>query len=358
MLLLGNSDIQQLITAKECIAWLEDAYRELADNRAGSLPRADLIVSQESAGAEPHHAFRPMVGTSPKQGVTALRLNSDVVSWPISNGLVRRVKIAAVNHHFVGLVMLFSNATGELLAVFPDGIIQRLRVGATNALAAQYLAKPSACTVGLLGSGWQAGGNLLALCSAFPINCVKVYSPNEEHRRLFAAEMTQVIECEIVCAESARQATEDVDIIVCATNALAPVMRADWLKPGVHLTCGKRPEVQADAYRRCDVLVQHYAAPVDRSLVGGKPDGYPATAAAKRSDDKGGVDWSDVPELLDLVVGKTARRKNDQEITCFCNNVGMGLQFAAVGARVYERARERGLGTEIPTEWYTQDVRP
>ncbi len=358
MLLLGNTDIQRLITAKECVAWLEDAYREPADNGAGNLPRADLIVAQEGAGSAPHYTFRTMVGTSAKQGITALRVNSDVVSWPISNGQVRRVKLAAANQHFVGLVMLFSNATGEPLAVFPDGVFQRLRVGATNALAAQYLARPSACTVGLLGSGWQAGGNLLALCSTFPINCVKVYSPNEEHRRRFAAEMMQVLECEIICAESAQQATEDVDIIVCATNALAPVMRADWLKPGVHLTCGKRPEVEAEAYLRSDILVQHYAVSVDRYFVGGRESNHPETPAAKNSDHNRRVDWSAVPELRGLVIGKTARRTNDEEITCFCNNIGMGLQFGAVGARVYERARERGLGMEIPTEWFTQDIHP
>ncbi len=358
MLVLGNSDIEALITAKECIEWLEEAYRELANNRAGSIPRADLIVAEDGTNTGNHYAFKTMVGTVPSQGITALRINSDLVSWPITNGKTRRVKIAATNNCWVGLVMLFSNATGEPLAVFPDGVIQRLRVGATNALAAQYLAKPSACTVGLLGSGWQAGGNLLALCSAFPINCVKVYSPNEEHRHRFAAEMTQAIECDIVCAESARQATEDVDLVVCATNALSPVLQADWLKPGVHLTCGKRPEVETEAYRRCSVLIQHYRVPTARYVVGGLRESNPEVLAAQASDEPGTIDWSSVPELCDLVGDKVSRRVDDNQITCFCNNVGMGLQFAAVGARVYERARQQGLGLEIPTEWFLQDVHP
>ncbi len=358
MLVLGNTDVEKLITAKECIAWLEEAYGELAENRAGSIPRADLIVASEKKDSGAHYAFKTMVGTCPSQGVTALRVNSDIVSWPISNGQTRRVKIAAANNHWVGLVMLFSNATGEPLAIFPDGVIQRLRVGATNALAAQYLAKPSACTVGLLGSGWQAGGNLLALCSAFPINCVKVYSPNEEHRGRFAAAMTQVLECEIQCVESARQATVDVDIIVCATNALSPVMQADWLKPGVHLTCGKRPEVETEAFLRSDILVQHYRARVDRYVVGVERESIPEVAAAQDRNGGRPVDWSSVPELCDLVAGRAAKRTDDGQVTCFCNNVGMGLQFAAVGARVYERARQQGLGMEIPTEWLLQDVHP
>lgn len=358
MLLLSDNDVRNLIGAKECVAWLEEAYRELADDRTGSIPRGDSMVGREGAGCAPHRAPETMVGTSPRHGVTALRLDSGILSLTIDNNRVRRVNIAAANHHYAGLVMLFSNATAEPLVAFPDGMIQRLRVGATNALAAQYLARPSACTLGLLGAGWQAGGNLLALCSTFPINCVKIYSPNEERRRRFAAEMTLKLDCEIVCTESARQAVEHVDMIVCATNALSPVMQREWLKPGVHLTCGMRSEVEPEAYLRCDVLIQHSAGAVDRDSVGEKGGDRPETAAGKEDQYKARINWSVVPELRDLVVGKTSRRTNDREITCFCNNVGMGFQFAALGAHVYERARERGLGTEIPTEWFTQDVHP
>ncbi len=358
MLVLGNSDIERLITAKECIGWLEEAYRELAGNRAGSIPKADLIVAEDGKDTGNHDAFKTMVGTIPSQGITALRINSDIVSWPINNGTTRRVKLAAANNCWVGLVMLFSNTTGEPLAVFPDGVIQRLTVGATNALAAQFLAKPSACTVGLLGSGWHAGGNLLALCSAFPINRVQVYSPNEEHRRRFAEEMSLALECEIVCAESAGQATEDVDLVVCATNALSPVLHADWLRPGVHLTCGKRPEVEPKAYGKCDILVQHFRTPAERYVVGGERDRVPEIVAAKDGHGAGRIDWANVPELCDLVSGKASKRVDDKQLTCFCNNVGMGMQFAAVGARVYERARRQGLGLEIPTEWLLQDVHP
>jgi ornithine cyclodeaminase/alanine dehydrogenase-like protein (mu-crystallin family) len=71
-----------------------------------------------------------------------------------------------------------------------------------------------------------------------------------------------------------------------------------------------------------------------------------------------GVDLEDKPELAQLVAGKVAGRRDDQQMTCFCNNIGLGFQFAAVGARVLTLALQRGVGRELPTDWFTQDVHP
>ena len=68
--------------------------------------------------------------------------------------------------------------------------------------------------------------------------------------------------------------------------------------------------------------------------------------------------WTAAPELKDLIAGKIAGRESKEEITCFINNIGIGLQFAALGAAAYQQARSKGLGREIPTEWFLQDVHP
>jgi len=61
---------------------------------------------------------------------------------------------------------------------------------------------------------------------------------------------------------------------------------------------------------------------------------------------------------LELIVGKAEGRRSDHEVTCFINNLGLGYQFAAAGAVVYRKARESGLGHDLPTDWFTQDVHP
>lgn len=70
------------------------------------------------------------------------------------------------------------------------------------------------------------------------------------------------------------------------------------------------------------------------------------------------ADFGTLPELKDLVAGNVAGRGSPSEVTCFLNNIGMGFQFAAAGAAVYKKAKEQGVGRELPTEWFTEDVHP
>jgi hypothetical protein len=69
-------------------------------------------------------------------------------------------------------------------------------------------------------------------------------------------------------------------------------------------------------------------------------------------------DWSRYPELCDLIAGKAPTRTNDQQVSFFLNNVGTGVQFAAMGYCAYTGAKEKGLGREIPSEWFMQDIKP
>ena len=75
-----------------------------------------------------------------------------------------------------GLVLLFSTENGEPLAIMPDGVMQRMRVGAANGLGVKYLARKDASTVGILGSGWQAGAQLMAACAVRKIETIRCFS--------------------------------------------------------------------------------------------------------------------------------------------------------------------------------------
>jgi ornithine cyclodeaminase/alanine dehydrogenase-like protein (mu-crystallin family) len=72
----------------------------------------------------------------------------------------------------------------------------------------------------------------------------------------------------------------------------------------------------------------------------------------------GEIDFDKLPTLPDLVVGRVEGRRRDDEVTCFINNIGLGYQFAAAGAVVYRKARDMGLGHDLPTDWFTEDVHP
>src|ERR671932_678770 len=160
MLVLSNAEIERLLTIEECMAALEPMYRDVADERVLFSPRVDNIAP--NSHPEGYYAFKHMGGTWPREKIQALRINSDVVTHPLVGGKPRRVKQPLADGRWVGLVLLFSTETGKLLAMFPDGVMQRLRVGATSGLGLKYLARPNVERLALIGSGWQAGTQLAA----------------------------------------------------------------------------------------------------------------------------------------------------------------------------------------------------
>jgi alanine dehydrogenase len=185
-LILSNDDVEKLLTMRECIEVMEEAYVELAEGRGVSRTRSDCFTP--TARADAIYSLKSMDGVIPKLGVGAVRINSDIVTWPKRGNNMRREKVpAAPNQRYVGLVLLFSVDNGEPLAILPDGVLQRMRVGAANGLGIKYLARDDARTVGMLGSGWQAGAQLMAACAVRDIQAIRCFSPNAEHCAAFAA---------------------------------------------------------------------------------------------------------------------------------------------------------------------------
>lgn len=359
MLLLSNEDISEILTMSDVVEVLEDAYGEKGNGNAENIPRTDLLIPASGEGEV--YGFKTMSGTIPKFGVTALRINSDIVSWPEFEGVKRRVKVplAPPDGRWVGLVILFSNSTGEPLAIFPDGVVQRMRVAGTSGLAAKYLARGNAGTVAVFGSGWQAGAHVMAMANVCPVKQFKVYSPNLENRIRFAAEMGEQTGIDVKPVNTAQTAAEGADILVAATNALGTVIKAEFIQQGTHVTCVRPHEIESTAYDMCDIIVVnsrhdkpiHYYIKLD-------PKKIPEIADGWENPDVQNKQWENMPELCDLVTGKVNGRTSDDQITCFNNNIGLGFQFAAVGARVLGLAKVKGIGRELPAEWFTQTVHP
>jgi alanine dehydrogenase len=355
-LILSNDDVDKLITMPECIAVLEEAYVELAEGRGVSRTRSDCLTPTERE--EALYSLKSMDGVVPKLGVGAVRINSDIVTWPKKGNNVRREKVrAAPGGRYVGLVLLFSSVNGEPLAIFPDGVMQRMRVGAANGLGAKYLARKDAKTVGILGSGWQAGAQLLAVCAVRPIETIRCFSPNAQNRETFAGVMSERLGIAVTPVTSPEEAIQGADIAMCATNTLDPVFFSHWIEPGMHLSSIKRPEIETAAIKRADRVVLHTgnARPIHvltKDLV------VPEKANGRGWEVAEEIDFSKLPTLPDLIVGRAPGRRSDREVTCFINNLGLGYQFAAAGALLYRKAKESGAGRDLPTDWFTEDVHP
>lgn len=357
-LILSNEEIESCFSLEECFQVMEPAFIDLGNGAAANLPRQDLLVPRPSGNS--YHGLKSAGGSIPRLGVTAARLTSDILSWPEVDGKKRRVKTPlAMGNKYVGLVFLFSTDTGELLAIFPDGLVQAIRVGVTNALSAKYMARPESSVLGLYGSGWQARSGLLAMCSAMPIREVQIYSPTKDNRQNFAREMNAGMNANVRAVDTPDQAAHDADIVLLATNALVPFFPANWIRDGMHIATVRSSEMTVDALLRCDRVVVSSREAARLVTLPGEEDRIPEAGGGDyhREDLKDtAADWSRNPELGELMAGKVATREGPAEATCMLNYVGLGLQFAAAGARIYELARERGLGKELPTEWFSQDL--
>ena len=358
MLILSNDDIEKILPVGACLDVLEEAYRDLGNGMAATVPRYDVFSPIRS---NEYYEYKTMSGVLPNRKVAALRLNSSVVKWYEKAGAVRKDKLpVAGGDRYVGLVMLFSTETGEPLAIFPDGYVQKLRVAGASAIAARYLARQDSKTMALLGSGWQASAHLVTLSMVRDLKKVKVYSPTAESRRRFVDEWSGRVAAELVEVNSAGEAIEGADIVTCTTNSISALFPGDLLQPGMHVSCVKPCELDAVSYQRADPLIIHWheakpfqiAIAVDPQSIPDIAEGWqhPITREAAAI-------W-DFPTLSQLVTGQHPGRLKEDAISCFCNNVGLGLQFAAVGSEVLARAREARVGREIPTDWFLESVHP
>jgi ornithine cyclodeaminase/alanine dehydrogenase-like protein (mu-crystallin family) len=355
-LILSNADVEEVLSMKECIEVMEDAYWELAHGHGVSRTRSDSFAPTKRPDAL--YSLKSMDGIAPKLGVGAVRINSDIVTWPKAGLNERRVKVpSAPNSRYVGLVLLFSSETGEPLAILPDGVMQRMRVGAANALAAKYLARAKVGRVGILGSGWQAGAQLMGVCAVREVEAIHCFSPNKENREAFAQEWTTKLGVDVKPVDTPEQAIADADIVLCATNTIDNIFFERWVRPGLHISSIKRPEVEAAAIARADLIVLHSndATPTHLATKGVT---IPETAENKGWTLGSEIAFDKLATLPDLIAGKAPGRTREDQVTCFLNNIGLGYQFAVCGALVYRKAREIALGFDVPTEWFTEDVHP
>ncbi|HUY01784.1 MAG TPA: hypothetical protein VMV33_00730 [Rhodocyclaceae bacterium] len=363
-LLLNNSEVQQVLTPQMAMQALRLAYRQLIDGEAVCRPRIDIRIPTATPGR--FYQWGSMEGGS-TAGYFAIRMKSDVVYEQEYNGVRTNEKFAGVPGRFCGLILLTSIETAEPLALINDGYLQHLRVAADAAIGADLLARPGPVALGMLGSGGMARAHVEALMAVRDIASIKVYSPTAANRRAFAIEMAARFDLPVSAVDDPHDAYRGVDILAACTDSSVPVIRGEWLEPGMHvISVGGQPDAAARARFDLSLCFGQSPAPVGRPELG-TSDEYLGYLARPEDPTWSGVRFGRAAParisggaqvmLADIVAGRAGGRSDARQITYAERGNIQGAQFHAVAGAAYDAARRRGIGRELPTEWFLQDIR-
>jgi alanine dehydrogenase len=364
MLVIDNLTVEQVLTVPEVVDALEHGHKALSTGDAINAPNYRVFTPRDGkdygrkfpeGGNPTHHAFTSLTGAIGSLDVTSDRVDSDIITYVKRGQEMRQIRVPGTHDRkFCGMIYLYSSKTGELLAMIHDGYLQKFRVAGTAAIGTKYLARKNAKVMGLIGTGWQAQAQVLCQPAVRDLETIKVYSPTPGHSTAFARRWGNEAGVEIVPVNSAREACEGSDFIITATNAPQAVVQADWLEPGQFITGVKDQELEMTGWEKCDqVVVNRHGAFWQRYAIGGV-EVIPEHGADRIGNPSEKINWNEVPILGDVLTGKHPGRTSDDQIIGLIIG-GDGVQFTAVGARIYKLCKERGLGVDLPRELFLQD---
>jgi alanine dehydrogenase len=350
-LILRDEEVRSLLDMRELVAAMEEAYAELAEGRGVYRVRTDMIAP--AMGQDNIFALKSMDGVIPKFGVGSVRINSDTLHYLRDGNRLRRDRVPRDDAgRYTGFVLLFGIETGELLMIYADGI-QSKRVASITALGIRHLARPDARHVALIGSGVQARAQVEAALAVMDVASIRCYSTSADRREAFCEAMREKHGVDIAPVAHAEEAIENADVVLCGTNSRSHVFRAEWLRPGLHVSCINMFELEPEVVTSADVVSTHIR---DCDPIFIKTDGIgvlPEEPGAGYQDLAAATDFASLPTIAEVIAGRAPRRTSASQISCMVNSVGCGYQFSVVGHLLNKKAREAGVGVELPTELFT-----
>jgi len=314
-LFLTEQDVQSLVDMSTAVDVVQEAFLQWADGKAMNVVRRrakapGIMLHSLSAGAE----YLGYVG------------------W--KNYTTTR---EAARFH----VSIYDQTTGEMVAFIEADYLGQLRTGAASGVATAAMARPESRTVGLFGTGKQARTQLEAVCEVRKIDYVEVYSRDENRRVEFAEEMSKRLGIEIEPSPYPADVAAEKDIVITATTSKEPLFPGSELSEGTHLNLIgsnhlRKTEVDLMTIRQADVIV---CDSIEQCQL--------EAGDFVEALETGVTEWSLMHELKDVVAGKVTGRPTDEAITLF-KSVGLGLEDVALAAEILKRAREQGIGEELP----------
>ena len=324
MLFLTEKDVKQALegreTSLEAVQVIEQVLKQQSEGSTYHLKRYTMTHPQHPGHL--WHNVRILPGMVPGIGAAAVRVYSGYRGTNRSE-----------------VICLFDWSSMEMVAIISDYHLHAIRTASPYGVAAKYLAKMESATLGIIGTGRYARGMAQAVCAVRPIRKINVYSRDPKNVRSFCDFMQKALEIEVLPAANGREAVKNADIMITATSGNTIVFEGSWLEPGVLYMSLAPGECDEDTVLRSRVFLSG-----SDQVLGDTPPRKPLDSllAGKKFKPQ------DVAaEFCDVVAGKKPGRQNEEEIILY-ESPGMGILDAGIGHWVFNRAIQKGLGTELP----------
>lgn len=308
----------------EVIDAIAEGFRALSGGSVVMPPILSLEIADANGEVDVKTAYVPGV---------------DSFAIKISPGFFDNPKIGLPSTS--GLMVLFSARTGQVEALLLDnGYLTDVRTAAAGGVAARLLSREDASTAAILGTGLQARMQLRALCLVRPIRQAVVWGRDRRKADAMAEEMAAALGLDVAAATDAEAAVRGADIVVTTTPARSPVLMADWLEPGQHVTAmGSDQHVKNEIEPACLARADLYV-----------PDRLSQTRALGelRSAIATGIvsEAADFAELGDILSGRSPGRSDAAAIT-IADLTGTGVQDTVIANYACRRAADAGAGTTL-----------
>lgn len=323
MKILAERDLKTLVALDaEAVACVENAFHALATKSVVMPPILRLDIPEFRGEVDVKAAYVP--------GIAGFAIK-------ISPGFFDNPKIGLPSTS--GMMVLLSSRTGLVQALLLDnGYLTDARTAAAGAVAAQHLSRPDSSTATIFGAGTQSRLQLKALMLVRPIREARIWARDDDKAKALASELTAELGIPVTAFADPKAAVAGADIIVTTTPSGTPILMAEWLVPGQHVTAmgsdaEHKNEMEPSLIVKADLYVADSLKQTRRlgELHHAIKLGLVAEAA-------------DFAELGQVIAGQKRGRTDSRQITV-ADLTGTGIQDTAIATLAYDRARAAGAGT-------------
>ncbi|MGZ5139446.1 MAG: ornithine cyclodeaminase family protein [Burkholderiales bacterium] len=324
MIFLTEKDVKRALegdnTYQEAVGVIEQVLKQQSEGSTFHLKR--YTMEHPAHPGHLWHNIRILPGMVPELGAAAVRVYSGYRGTNKSE-----------------VICLFDWSDMEMVAIISDYHLHAIRTASPYGVAAKHLSRSDSSTLGIIGSGRYAQDMAQAVCAVRPIKRIKVYSRDPANVRKFCQSMETALGIEITAAPSGREAVRNTDIMITATSGNTIVFEGTSLEPGVLFMSLAPGEFDEGTVLRSRVFLSG-----SDQVLGDNPPRKPFNTLLSSGKFK---PEDVVAEFGDVVAGKKPGRLSKDDIILY-ESPGMGILDAGIGHWVYNRARQRGLGTELP----------